>query len=158
MATPAASGIIALWLQANPELTPEDVTEIIKQTAKHDDLVTGTQGEYQVGYGYGKMDAYAGLKKALQMAEDTGVEQALEADQPVTLQKTADAWRVLFNITVPQARVSVSTLGGAVVKTVNLGRQTRGSEQTVDLGGLQTGVYVVTISTPQAAVSRKFVK
>ena len=158
MATPAASGIIALWLQANPELTPEDVTEIIKQTAKHDDLVPGTQGEYQVGYGYGKMDAYAGLKKALQMAEETGVEQTLEADQPVTLQKTGDAWRVLFNITVPQAGVSVSTLGGAVVKTIDLGRQTRGSEQTVDLGGLQTGVYVVTISTPQAAVSRKFVK
>ena len=158
MATPAASGIIALWLQANPELTPEDVTEIIKQTALHDDLVPGTQGEYQVGYGYGKMDAYAGLKKALQMAEETGVEQALEADQPVTLQKTADAWRVLFNITVPQAQVSVSTLGGAVVKSVDLGRQTRGSEQTIDLGGLQTGVYVVTISTPQAAVSRKFVK
>ena len=158
MATPAASGIIALWLQANPELTPEDVTEIIKQTAKHDDLVPGTQGEYQVGYGYGKMDAYAGLKKALQMAEETGVEQTLEADQPVTLQKTGDAWRVLFNITVPQAGVSVSTLGGAVVKTIDLGGQTRGSEQTVDLGGLQTGVYVVTISTPQAAVSRKFVK
>ena len=158
MATPAATGIVALWLQANPELTPEDVTEIIKQTAKHDDLVPGTQGEYQVGHGYGKMDAYAGLKKALQMAEETGVEQTLEADQPVTLEKTADAWRVLFNITVPQARVSVSTLGGAVVKTVDLGRQTRGSEQTIDLGGLQTGVYVVTISTPQAAVSRKFVK
>ena len=158
MATPAASGIIALWLQANPELTPEDVTEIIKQTAKHDDLVQGTQGEYQVGHGYGKMDAYAGLKKALQMAEETGVEQTLEADQPVTLQKTGDAWRVLFNITVPQAGVSVSTLGGAVVKTIDLGGQTRGSEQTVDLGGLQTGVYVVTISTPQAAVSRKFVK
>ena len=158
MATPAASGIIALWLQANPELTPEDVTEIIKQTAKHDDLVPGTQGEYQVGHGYGKMDAYAGLKKALQMAEETGVEQTLEADQPVTLQKTGDAWRVLFNITVPQAGVSVSTLGGAVVKTIDLGGQTRGSEQTVDLGGLQTGVYVVTISTPQAAVSRKFVK
>ena len=158
MSSPAATGIIALWLQANPELTPEDVTEIIKQTAKHDDLVTGTQGEYQVGYGYGKMDAYAGLKKALQMAEETGVEQTLEADQPVTLQKTTDAWRVLFNITVPQAQVSVSTLGGAVVKSVDLGRQTRGSEQTIDLGGLQTGVYVVTISTPQAAVSRKFVK
>lgn len=158
MASPAATGIIALWLQANPELTPENVTDIIKQTAKHDNLVTGVQGEYQVGTGYGKIDAYEGLKKALQMAEETGVEQTLEADQPVTLEKTADAWRVLFNVTVPQARVSVSTLGGAVVQTVDLGRQVRGSEQTVDLGGLQTGVYVVTITTPQAAVSRKFVK
>ena len=158
MATPAATGIIALWLQANPELTPENVTDIIKQTAKHDNLVTGVQGEYQVGTGYGKIDAYEGLKKALQMAEETGVEQTLEADQPVTLEKTADAWRVLFNVTVPQARVSVSTLGGAVVQTVDFGRQVRGSEQSVDLGGLQTGVYVVTITTPQAAVSRKFVK
>ncbi|MBS7409067.1 MAG: T9SS type A sorting domain-containing protein [Prevotellamassilia sp.] len=54
--------------------------------------------------------------------------------------------------------MSVSTLGGAVVQTVDFGRQVRGSEQSVDLGGLQTGVYVVTITTPQAAVSRKFVK
>lgn len=39
MATPFVSGSIALWLQANPHLTIDDVKEIIAKTSTVDDDV-----------------------------------------------------------------------------------------------------------------------
>ena len=61
MATPTTTGIMALWLQANPELTANDIKQVFSQTAVRDSYVTGTNGAH---FGkYGKLDALAGLKK-----------------------------------------------------------------------------------------------
>ena len=68
MATPHVTGIIALWLQANPNLTYADVRDIIKETSIKDKYVTNTDfipshDVRQVGSG--KIDALAGLQKIL---------------------------------------------------------------------------------------------
>lgn len=68
MATPHVTGIIALWLQANPNLTYADVRDIIKETSMKDKYVTNTDfipshDVRQVGSG--KIDALAGLQKIL---------------------------------------------------------------------------------------------
>lgn len=60
-ATPHAAGIAALLLQANPDLTYTDIQEIFRETASAD--VTGSRG-----WGYGKADALAGIKRALDMS------------------------------------------------------------------------------------------
>ena len=60
MATPTTTGIMALWLQANPDLTVNDVLNVFSQTAIKDSYVTGTNASH---FGrYGKIDALAGLK------------------------------------------------------------------------------------------------
>lgn len=59
MATPVAAGIVALWLQACPTLTPEEVKDIIAQTAKHYDSSMPWPNN---DYGYGEIDAEKGLK------------------------------------------------------------------------------------------------
>lgn len=60
MATPVAAGIVALWLQARPTLTPDEVKDIIAHTSKHydDSMTTWPNNDY----GYGEIDAEAGLK------------------------------------------------------------------------------------------------
>lgn len=60
MATPVMAGVIALWLQANPALSPDDVRRIIRETSHPlgDDVPNNT-------YGYGLADAYAGLLSIL---------------------------------------------------------------------------------------------
>lgn len=67
MSTPCAAGIIALWLQACPTLTPEQVREIISETSRVDAF---TQ-QNPVRWGAGKIDALAGLKMALSMRPAT---------------------------------------------------------------------------------------
>ncbi len=58
MSAPIAAGIIALWLQAKPTLTKEDIINVFAHTAKHYDTSLAYPNNE---YGYGEIDAYAGL-------------------------------------------------------------------------------------------------
>jgi len=55
-------GVIALWLEANPKLTPQDVLGVISRTSKALDAGTGGKDNYD---GYGQIDVYAGLLDVL---------------------------------------------------------------------------------------------
>ena len=58
MSAPVVAGTIALWLQANPTLTPDDIRSILQRTCKHPE----EQQTYPNNlYGYGEIDAYKGL-------------------------------------------------------------------------------------------------
>ena len=66
MAAPHVTGIIALWLQANPNLTYADVRNIIRETSVKDEFVTNPEliPSHDVRQaGAGKIDALAGLQK-----------------------------------------------------------------------------------------------
>lgn len=65
MAAPVVTGIIALWLQAYPKLTPEDCLEIISKTSKHIDESLSYPNNF---YGYGQIDAEAGMRLVLEKA------------------------------------------------------------------------------------------
>lgn len=58
MSCPVVAGAIALWLQAKPDLTPEEALEAISATSRH----PRTDIEYPNNqYGYGEIDVYRGL-------------------------------------------------------------------------------------------------
>ena len=58
MSTPVVAGIIALWLQAKPTLTPDDIRAVLQRTCRHpEDQLTYPNHLY----GYGEIDAYKGL-------------------------------------------------------------------------------------------------
>jgi len=61
MACPNVTGIIALWLQANPNLTLNQVREVIKATADKDEFTAASPARF----GAGKINALAGLKYIL---------------------------------------------------------------------------------------------
>ena len=64
MASPIVGGAIALWLQANPTLTRQEVFDIIRKTSKPlDDTHDVPNNEW----GYGELDVYAGLLSALHL-------------------------------------------------------------------------------------------
>jgi len=58
MAAPVVTGIIALWLQANPSLTPNDIKQLLENTSIQDSF-TGTSANNI--WGIGKIDALAGM-------------------------------------------------------------------------------------------------
>lgn len=58
MAAPCVGGAIALWLQAKPDLTPEDVLKVMEKTSRHYDTTLSYPNNL---YGYGEIDVYAGL-------------------------------------------------------------------------------------------------
>ncbi|MBQ7691124.1 MAG: S8 family serine peptidase [Muribaculaceae bacterium] len=62
MSTPFTAGTVALWLQANPHLTPGDVRQVLQNTAVRDSCVTANPHIW----GFGKLDAQAGLRYVLE--------------------------------------------------------------------------------------------
>ena len=62
MSAPVVTGAIALWLQADPTLTPADCLEIFSKTCTHYDTSLNYPNNL---YGYGQIDVAAGLKEVL---------------------------------------------------------------------------------------------
>lgn len=65
MAAPNATGVIALWLQANPNLTYDDVRKLIKDWSYNDDFTTDPElipSKNNIQAGAGKIDALKGLQ------------------------------------------------------------------------------------------------
>ena len=157
-ASPVVTGIVALWLQANPKLTPAQVMEIIRKTAERDTQTgDGDDTGWDAKWGYGKIDAYAGLKMALEMKTNSGIGEALNTEAPVTLQKNADEWKVLFNSDETFADIQVVTLGGQVVTSRHIDAPRCGEETAVSLTGLTPGVYLFHVSTTASKLTRKLV-
>lgn len=67
MATPAAAGIVALWMEAAQEvgktMTTSDIKEVMKETAIRDSWVT--TGSHASHFGNGKINALAGIEYIL---------------------------------------------------------------------------------------------
>jgi subtilisin family serine protease len=70
MASPVVAGGIALWLQANPKLTPEDIKKIFANTCIHPDATLSYPNN---SYGYGQIDVAKGLQYIL---ESSGIESS----------------------------------------------------------------------------------
>ena len=62
MSTPVVTGAIALWLQADPTLTPADCLDIFAKTCTHYDATLSYPNNL---YGYGQIDVAAGLREVL---------------------------------------------------------------------------------------------
>lgn len=62
MSAPVVTGAIALWLQADPTLTPADCLEIFAKTCSHYDTSLSYPNNL---YGYGQIDVAAGLREVL---------------------------------------------------------------------------------------------
>ena len=162
MASPFAAGVIALWLEANPNLDHNDIEEIIDKTSYK--IYPGKSNNWNKITGYGRINAYKGLKMALQMAgidsrsgNPTSIERVSGSAQPVTLQGDGSVWNVLFNNPERTATISFVALDGRVALQRNLQQVSQGHEETFDLTTLTSGVYLLRISTPGAQITHKVV-
>ncbi len=125
MASPVVTGIVALWLQAKPTLTREQILETIIRTSKHPD----TDMEYpNYIYGYGEIDAYAGLLDILgiktniptlsnKLASVTmkGRTLCIEgATEPVTVHVYSLSGQLVFTGATTDGQVTLPSLPAAV--------------------------------------------
>lgn len=158
MASPVVTGTIALWLQANPELSYDDIIEVFKRTARRDAYVglvdDGESYKWDNRSGYGKIDAYEGIKEVLSMS--TGISD-VNTTAPVTLQKGDEAWKVLFNNDESFADIRLYNTSGQLVDSQHFSNLKRGQEQVVSLSSLQPGVYLFSVQTAANTLTRKLV-
>lgn len=137
MSTPLVAGSIALWLEADPTLTLEDVKDIIAATAvKDNEVLAGIPAQW----GAGKFDAYAGLKEV--MRRSMGIESATAADNsPLMVSRNGETVE-FFLAGANSIEVKLYTLQGA-----EAGAWKAGADQlSVDLSSFAPGVYVAVVN------------
>lgn len=155
MAAPFVTGVIALWYQANPNLTHDQIMTIIQETAINDEY-TANGGKND--WGYGKINAYEGLKRALKLASTDGINDMQNSEAPVSFQKGNNAWRILFNTNESTATIRVTDLNGRLVTQQVMEQPKCGEETVVSLETLPAGVYLINVTTTKANITRKVMK
>ena len=146
MATPCMAGIVALWLQANPALSPDDVKRIIRETSHPlgDGIPNNT-------YGYGLADAYAGILNILGLPT---VIAELSQHQPsaLTIRPADGGIRLSFDkapaqpFTVRVYAMSGQLLGEQVI------RPTASTEYLLPIGHA-SGISVVQVNSQEQGVT-----
>ena len=143
MATPVVTGTIALWLQARPSLSPEDVKEIIAKTAKTDEF-TGDTSQTSNTWGYGKIDAWLGIKECLVLNGIDGVEPI--SDKSVLLTNNRDnTISLLFAKEIKNTTISIYDITGKALYTNNYGIVSSGDEIILDTSNYSKGIYIIKI-------------
>lgn len=135
MATPMVAGIIALWLQAKPDLTPEDILGVIERTSHQPEPeLSGTEKNNY--YGYGEIDAYAGLLDILGLTTSV---PGLSQHQPAGIMFRLEGQTLYIDGIDTDTLITVYDLNGRPV--VN----TTTSDGKIELPALPQGVYAVQI-------------
>ena len=136
MACPAAAGAIALWLQAKPDLTPEEVMGVIQRTSHHFDSSLDYPNNL---YGYGEIDVYRGLLDIL------GIDK-IEAVSPQQTPARISLGNGCLTVVLPASfqeslRLRLYNMSGTLVKTTTL--EQGQTTYTIPLEHLAAGVYAV---------------
>lgn len=145
MSAPVVTGSVALWLQAKPDLTPDDVKDIIAHTSSHPDNTMTYPNNY---YGYGQIDAYKGL---LYILGTLGI-RGISDHQPstVSLRPIPQGARVTFSSPLSSPiTVNVYTTAGCLVMTHRLAGDT-------DIE-LPRGLSIVQVNGPDAGSTGSFI-
>lgn len=160
MAAPVVTGIVALWLQAFPQLTTNNVKSIIANTAITQSPVSDPFLFYgttystppNVKWGYGKIDALAGMQL---------IEQALNVDTFDTTNNfivypNPTSSKILIT---SKEYVSTYEIYNALGQKVQEGNfNTVLEQEELDLSALQNGMYILTLKADNLNKSIKVIK
>lgn len=139
MSTPFVAGSIALWLEADPTLTVDDVKEIIAATAVRDEAVLS---EDPVRWGAGKFDALAGLKEVIRRS-GAGLDDIIADSSNSRLMVTQQGKTCnIFLGDASSLDIRVYNTSGAAVFSASC----PGDEARIDLSSLPSGVYVLNVN------------
>lgn len=136
MATPAVAGAIALWLEADPTLTIDEVKEIAMATAVSDSYVAAGD---PVQWGAGKFDAYAGLKEVIRRA---GIESIKVDDARLMIAEKGTKQFEIFLGDANEMNVTIYNIAGQPM----LQQSCEGDEILVNASNLNAGVYIVSVN------------
>ncbi len=156
MASPVVTGILASWLQANPKLTPEQVRKILKETAVADSYTGEIAGTGNNKWGYGKINAHAGLLKSLELANIENVTGA--PTRPMVYPNPAtDRCHVILPTDDSQVSLSIVTPNGAVVYAQTLDAVHAGTPIQVELQGILPGLYLIQVMGENTQYATKLI-
>ena len=153
MATPFVTGVMGLWLQANPKLTYDDVMKVLAASSSKDGVPqTGAEA---IRWGYGRIDAREGVKEALRLADPSGIEGVgADADSDErTVVRVSTGSVEAFVAGATEVKLHLYSIAGQSVGSASAG----GDTATISTSGLSAGVYVLRVSADNYTTTRRVV-
>jgi len=145
MSSPAFAGVCALFLEADPTLKWDEINDVLKVTCRQDEFTRAKPERF----GYGKVDAYAGIKEVLRRSSVAPVYDL--GDKGVMVDVT-DGNVNVFVADGEQYTATIYNLSGMQVASA------QGSDEVaISTGNLAKGVYVVNVRSPRFNKSTKVV-
>ena len=136
MSTPVVAGAIALWLEAKPDLTPDEILEVFEHTCTHPE----ESMEYPNNvYGHGQIDVYKGLLYILNVLKNIEEVSDHQPSKASFIVKDRQLSIKCDRKSAQNAQVLIYSTQGNLVATA------QGTH--VDLSALDDGVYVVQLNT-----------
>lgn len=154
MAAPGVAGTVALMLEADPDLSPEKVRQLLMTTARTDNYVNNGVKQAPYQWGAGKVDAHAALVRILE-DRNTGVDfVTADSDSRLLIDGNGSGD---FRIAVPGASslaVSVYDIAGAQVANI----ATAADNAEISIANKAKGVYIICVTADGTTFTQKVIR
>ncbi|HNZ42781.1 MAG TPA: S8/S53 family peptidase [Bacteroidales bacterium] len=149
MSAPMVTGIVALMLQANPTLTPQQIKEIIIETAREDNRTGNIPDTGSYVWGWGKVHAWRAIKTAYAgISEPEG-----DTEQVLVWPNPAKEVVYLMNETATgPMTVNIYNTFGRLVASQTI------TQNRLNVGHLSAGIYFLEIISKNNSSMVKLVK
>ncbi|KUG25451.1 hypothetical protein ASZ90_004727 [hydrocarbon metagenome] len=153
MSAPHFTGVVALLLEQNPNLTYDEVFEVLKNTAIADDITRAVPNNE---FGYGRIDVHAALQSIITSVDDNSVpvEYNLSQNYPNPFNPSTT-----LSFSIPkQTYVSLKVydvLGKEVTELVNEEKSAGNYKIDFDASNLSSGIYIYTLKSNEFIKARK---
>ena len=141
MSSPAAAGVVALMLEANPELSPADIRTILEWTAREDDYTGALSEEGDHVWGHGKVTATRAVAAATDWV--SGLTELPDQQSHISVYPNPashDVW-----VTTLDAQPGSWTLYNTQGQSVRKGALTPWFN--IGLDGLPDGMFMLSVET-----------
>ena len=155
MATPCTSGIIALMLQANPNLNPTQIRNILAQTAILDSFTGVLPAQGVSSWGHGKINAY---KAVIAAAVTAGVGIVPGGSIDCKLYPNPNTGKFTIEYTGDRSdalTIEVYHITGDQVYAENWKVIADDNVTNLDLSKLSSGIYLAKVSSSQGSTMIK---
>lgn len=153
MSSPYMAGVAALWLEANPLLTHQEIKEIAMKTAINDEACNEDNHFIDEGRqaGAGKIDAYAGLMYILGENETTLIKTPEE--KSFLIRQIANGTYEAYQAGATTMSATLYNMDGKVIASSN----SNGNTISINTGNANKGIYLLKVNSSKASHTQKIV-
>jgi subtilisin family serine protease len=155
MSAPVVSGIVALMLERNPNLTSAQIKEVLKATAINDSYTGNAKEEKNRIWGWGKIDAFA----IMQYLEYSDIAEEHNIDFFAYPNPTKDFANIVFT-TKRDGNVKLEILnamGQVLMTPVDQFYETGNHITNIDCSQMATGAYFIRMTNGKLVETTGFV-
>ncbi len=155
MAAPFVTGVLATWMQAKKDLSPDEARNILQRTATVDTYTGVIPTEGSNTWGYGKINAYEGLKECIRL---TSFIENNDADRYLISYPNPNSgdFKVLFLYKDSNVNFSVYNMNGRKVFSDHYDKIGKAEEFDVQLK-LSKGMYLMKFEGKERSTVEKLI-